>query len=414
MLNFAKKIFPLNRSLTGKDVVKTLKIIKKELPSLKLHSIKSGSKVFDWTVPQEWNVKQAFIIDPQNKKIADFSKNNIHLMGYSTPLKKKLNLRELKKKIYFLKKLPNAIPYVTSYYKKDWGFCLSYNQYKKLKKGKYQIEIDSSLKKGKLFYGELYLKGKSDKEILLSTNICHPSLGNNECSGITLLTYLAKWISKQSRTYSYRIVFVPETIGALCFIKNNFNKLKKNIIGGYTITCVGDERTFSFLPSRNGNTLSDKIALKILKLNKKFYKIYSWLDRGSDERQYCSPNLNLPIASVMRSKYGTYKEYHTSLDDLKKVVTSKGLRQSLTIYKKIINMFEKKYYPISKNIGEPFLKKHGLFNSKEYSNDVRLISDILSYCDGNNDLVDISTLCKTPFDKTKKIVHLLKNKKLID
>lgn len=414
MLNFAKKIFPLNRSLTGRDVIKTLKIIKKELPSLQLCSVKSGTKVFDWTVPKEWNVKKAYIIDPLKNKIADFNKNNIHLMGYSIPINKKLNLSQLKKKIFFLKKLPNAIPYVTSYYKKDWAFCLSYNHFKKLEKGNYKIIIDSSLKKGKLFYGQLFLKGKSNKEILLSTNICHPSLGNNECSGITLLTYLAKWISKQNRKYSYRIVFVPETIGALCFIKKNLNQLKKNTIGGYTITCLGDERIFSFLPSRSGNTLSDKIALKILKANKKIFKTYSWLDRGSDERQYCSPNINLPIASVMRSKYGTYKEYHTSLDDLKKVVTNKGLSQSLNIYKKIINMFEKNYRPISKNIGEPFLKKHGLFNSKKYSNDVRLVSDILSYCDGQNDLVDISTLCKTSFNKVTKVVKRLKNKNLIN
>jgi aminopeptidase-like protein len=413
MINFAKKIFPLNRSLTGKDVVKTLKFIKKEVPSLKLCSIKSGTKVFDWTVPEEWNVRNAFILDPTKKKIADFKKRNIHLMGYSLPIKKKLNLKNLKKKIYFLKKLPNAIPYVTSYYKKDWGFCLTYNQFKKLKKGTYEVKINSSLKKGKLFYGHIYLKGKSKKEILLSTNICHPSLGNNECSGITLLTYLAKWLSKLNKKYSYRIVFVPETIGALCFIKQNYDRLKKNVIGGYTVTCVGDERIFSFLPSRSGNTLSDKIALKILKANKKTYKTYKWLDRGSDERQYCSPNINLPIASVMRSKYATYKEYHTSLDDLKKVVTNKGLNQSLDIYKKIINMFENNYRPVSKNIGEPFLKKHGLFKSKTYTNDVRLISDLLSYCDGQNDLVDISNLCKKPFKKITKFVKLLRNKNLI-
>ena len=170
-------------------------------------------------MPKEWNVKKAYIIDPLKNKIADFNKNNIHLMGYSIPINKKLNLNQLKKKIFFLKKLPSAIPYVTSYYRKDWAFCLSYNHFKKLKKGNYEIMIDSSLKKESLFYGQLFLKGKSNKEILLSTNICHPSLGNNECSGITLLTYLAKWISKQNRKYSYRIVFVPETIGALCFIK---------------------------------------------------------------------------------------------------------------------------------------------------------------------------------------------------
>lgn len=414
MISFAKKIFPFNRSLTGTEVVKTLKIIKKELPSLKLCSVKSRSRVFDWTVPDEWNVKKAYVLSPSKEKVIDFKKNNLHLMGYSIPTKKKLNLRDLKKKLYFIKKLPNAIPYVTSYYKRDWGFCLSYNKFKKLKKGIYKVLINSTLKKGKLFYGHLYLKGKSNKEILLSTNICHPSLGNNECSGPTLLTYIAKWLYKKKNFYSYRIVFVPETIGALCFIKKNLRALKRNVIGGYTITCVGDERTFSYLPSRNGNTLSDKIAIKTLRLNKKKFKVYSWLDRGSDERQYCSPNLNLPVASIMRSMYGTYKEYHTSLDDLKNVVTNRGLKESLKIYKNVIDMFEENYRPISKHIGEPFLKKHGLFNTKSYNKNVRLISDVLSYCDGNNDLIDISNYCKVSFKEILKVIKVLKLKKLLN
>ena len=333
-------------------------------------------------------------------------------MGYSIPFNKTLALNELKKKIYFLKELPNAIPYVTSYYKKDWGFCITYNDYKKLKKGNYKVFINSSLKKGRLSYGQILIKGKSKKEILLSTNICHPSLANNECSGITLLTYLTKWLNKQKLNYSYRIAFVPETIGALCFIKKNLQKLKKNVIGGYTITCVGDERTFSYLPSRNGNTISDKIALKVLNKNKKRFKIYSWLDRGSDERQYCSPNLNLPIASIMRSKYSCFKEYHNSLDRIGTVVTEKAL-ESFKVYKEVIKMFENNFRPKATNLGEPFLKKHGLFKSKVYTKEVRLVSDILSYCDGYNDLIDISEKCKITQKKTLSILNKLKSKKLI-
>jgi aminopeptidase-like protein len=413
MLNFAKKIFPLNRSLTGKDVVKTLNIIKEKLPNLKLYSIKTGSKVFDWTVPKEWNVNNAFIIDPKGKKLADFKKNNIHLMGYSKPVKKILKLKELKKKIYTLKKLPDAIPYVTSYYKKDWGFCLSYNEFKKLKKGRYEINVNSTLKKGKLVYGQLLLKGKSKKEILLSTNICHPSLANNECSGITLLTYIAGWLSKKKLKYSYRIVYVPETIGALCFIKKNLKELQKNVIGGYTITCVGDERSFSYLPSRHGNSISDKIAKKVLDSKVKKYKKYSWLDRGSDERQYCAPNVDLPIASIMRSKYGSYKEYHTSLDTLGKVVTEKGLRGSFKIYKEVIKMFELNYRPITKKFGEPFLKKYGLFKGKVYTKNTKLVADIISFCDGNNDIVDIANNCDISFSETFKVIKILRKKKII-
>ena len=413
MIGFCKKIFPINRSLTGKGVLRTLHLIKKEIPKLKIYSQKSGTKIFDWKVPYEWNVKEAYLITPKNEKIANFRSNNIHLMGYSTPVNKILELKDLKKKIFFLKKLPNAIPYVTSYYKKDWGFCLSYNQFKNLKKGKYKAIINSVLKKGNLNYGHYFIKGRSNKEILLSTNICHPSMANNECSGITLLTFLAKWISKQDLNFSYRIVFVPETIGALCFIKKNIKKLKKNVIGGYTITCVGDEKIFSYLPSRNGNTLSDKIAIKVLQNNKRKFIKYSWLDRGSDERQYCSPNLNLPIASVMRSKYGAYKEYHTSLDKINNVVTNKGLKESLEVYKSIIKLFEKNSRPKAKNVGEPFLKKHGLFNEKKYTKDVRIISDVLSYCDGDNDIMDISNLCKISFDKTLQTINLLYRRNLI-
>lgn len=413
MLEFTKKIFPLNRSLTGKEVIKTLSIIKEKIPNLSIHRVKSRTKVFDWTVPDEWNVKDAYLINPKGKKLADFKLNNIHLMGYSIPIKKTLNLNDLKKKLYYLKKLPNAIPYVTSYYKKDWGFCIKYNDFKKLKKGNYKVFINSSLKKGILSYGHVLIKGKSKKEILLSTNICHPSLANNECSGITLLTYLAEWLNKQKLNYSYRIVFVPETIGALCFIKKNINKLKKNVIGGYTITCVGDDRVFSYLPSRNGNTISDKIAIRVLSRNKKGFKTYSWLDRGSDERQYCSPNLDLPIASIMRSKYSCYKEYHNSLDKIGKVVTEKGLQGSFKVYKEVIKLFEKNYRPIAVNLGEPFLKKHGLFKSKAYTNDVRLVSDILTYCDGDNDLNDIADKCKVDFKKIFSIINKLKKKKLI-
>jgi aminopeptidase-like protein len=413
MLEFTKKIFPLNRSLTGKEVIKTLSIIKEKIPNLSIHRVKSRTKVFDWTVPDEWNVKDAYLINPKGKKLADFKLNNIHLMGYSIPIKKTLNLNDLKKKLYYLKKLPNAIPYVTSYYKKDWGFCIKYNDFKKLKKGNYKVFINSSLKKGILSYGHVLIKGKSKKEILLSTNICHPSLANNECSGITLLTYLAEWLNKQKLNYSYRIVFVPETIGALCFIKKNINKLKKNVIGGYTITCVGDDRVFSYLPSRNGNTISDKIAIRVLSRNKKGFKTYSWLDRGSDERQYCSPNLDLPIASIMRSKYSCYKEYHNSLDKIGKVVTEKGLQGSFKVYKEVIKLFEKNYRPIAVNLGEPFLKKHGLFKSKAYTNDVRLVSDILTYCDGDNDLNDIADKCKIDFKKIFSIINKLKKKKLI-
>ena len=239
-------------------------------------------------------------------------------------------------------------------------------------------------------------------------------MANNELSGPCVTTYIANWLSKRpNNKFTYRIVFIPETIGSITYLSRHYKEMKRNIIAGFNVTCVGDDRVFSYLPSRNGNTISDKIAIRVLSRNKKGFKTYSWLDRGSDERQYCSPNLDLPIASIMRSKYSCYKEYHNSLDKIGKVVTEKGLQGSFKVYKEVIKLFEKNYRPIAVNLGEPFLKKHGLFKSKAYTNDVRLVSDILTYCDGDNDLNDIADKCKVDFKKIFSIINKLKKKKLI-
>ena len=316
----AKKLWPFNRSLTGKGVRQTLNEISKHLPRLSIKSIKSGSKVFDWIIPKEWHVREAYIVTPTGKKICDFSKNNLHLLGYSTSFSGELKLSELKKHLYTLPEQPKAIPYVTSYYEERWGFCLAQDQFNTLKDGIYKVVIDTTLFNGVMNYGELLIKGKSDKEILLSTYICHPSMANNELSGPAVVTFLAKWLLEASKLeYSYRIIFVPETIGSIAYLSLNYKKMKSKTIAGFNVTCVGDDRAYSYLPSRNGRTLSDLIAKHVLKWIDKNYITYSWLDRGSDERQYCAPGIDLPIASILRTKYGMYPEYHSSLDDLKKL-----------------------------------------------------------------------------------------------
>ena len=436
MLNFAKKIWPYNRSLTGKGNEKTLSEIRKFIGKLKIHSIKSGSKVFDWIIPLEWEIKDAYIQNSNKKKIVDFKKNNLHVMGYSKNIDAIMPLDKLKKNIFYLKKIPQAIPYITNYYEKKWGFCMSFNQFKNLKEGDYKIKIDSKFKKGKLIYGEYYKRGKTKKEMFFSTNICHPSLANNELSGILICSELAKWVKKKNFSFSYRFLFLPETIGALAFIKKNIKNLKANVIGGYNVVCVGDERTFSFLPSRDGNTFSDIFGIKILKENKKKFKRYNWLDRGSDERQYCSPGVDLPIASIMRSKYGEYKEYHNSLDKIGTVVTKKGLDESLKIYKKIIEEFEKNFYQINKNFipttlitGEPFLKKRGIKSkvikgdmvpSKTFSKELyyrspnKIIVDIFSLCDGKNSVIDIAKKIKIDFDIVLDLINSLKKEKILE
>ncbi len=314
--DFCKDLWPINRSITGNGVRESLKIIQSYLPDLKIKEIKTGTKVFDWIVPQEWNVTNAWIKCPDGRKICDVNDNNLHLVGYSIPINKLMDFDELNKHLYSLPEQPDAIPYKTSYYEKRWGFCISQNERDTLTTGKYEVYIDSKLSNGSLTYGELIIDGKSSKEVFLSTYICHPSMANNEISGPAVTTFLGDWITKlKNKRYSYRIIFVPETIGSIAYLSKNLNEMKKNIFAGFNITCVGDNRMYSYLPSRNGYTISDRIAKHILKNIDPNFKLYKWTDRGSDERQYCSPNIDLPVISMMRSKYGTFKEYHTSLDD---------------------------------------------------------------------------------------------------
>jgi len=415
--NFARDLWPINRSITGEGVRETLKHIQKHLPELKIHRIASGKKVFDWTIPDEWSVKDAWIKTPSGGKICDFKKNNLHLLGYSSNIKKKITLSELSKNLYSLPKQKNAIPYVTSYYKKKWGFCITEKQRKLLKKGKYEVFIDSNFFKGFLSYGELLIKGSSRKEIFLSTYICHPSMANNEISGIAVTTYLAKWIKDLKKTkYSYRIIFVPETIGSIAYLSKNLKNMKDNIIAGFNITCVGDDRAYSFLPSRKGNTISDIVGKHILKWLDKKYIEYSWSDRGSDERQYCSPHIDLPIVSLMRSKYNEYPEYHTSLDNLVNVVTPKGLEGGYNLLKLAIETVEKNCYPIITVYGEPQLGKRGLYPTLSKVNstkEIKLMMNLITWSDGNHSLLEIAENSNVPIWKLYTILEKLIREKLI-
>ena len=415
-----RSLWPINRSILGKGFNKSLKIIKNEIKTLKIKKIKTDSKVFDWIVPQEWNVTEAWIKDEDGKEIINFKNNNLHLMGYSQPIDKVLNFNQLNAHLYSLKTQPDAIPYVTSYYNKNWGFCLEYKKRKKLnKKKKYHVFIKSKFTKGFLRYGEIILPGRSKKEIFISTYLCHPSLANNELSGPILTSLISSWLEKKkNRFYTYRIIFIPETIGSIVYVKKNLDNLKKRVLAGFVVTCVGDERKYSYLPSRSGDTVSDRIIKKTLNKNKIKYKSYTWLDRGSDERQYCSPGVDLPVASLMRSKYGTYKEYHTSLDVFGKVATTRGLLQSLNIYKKMIQEIETNIYPSATNTCEPHMNKRNLREKTSEKNILskknKLIIDILSYSDGKLSLKDMSKKLDISYKKILIIINFLKKNKLIE
>ena len=414
---FARELWPINRSLTGDGVRETLQRISKHLPALEIKSVPSGTKVFDWTVPKEWHVKKAYIITPSGEKICDFSKNNLHLLGYSIPFEGEISFDELKKHLYTLPDQPKAIPYITSYYKERWGFCLSQEQFDTLENGSYKIVIKSTLFDGELNYGELLIKGKSDKEIFLSTYICHPSMANNELSGPTVVTFLAKWLQEINETdFSYRIIFIPETIGSITYLSKNYKDMKNKIFAGFNVSCVGDDRAYSYLPSRNGKTISDMIAKHVLKwIDPNFIK-YSWFDRGSDERQYCAPGIDLPIASVMRTKYGQYPEYHTSLDNLENVVTPKGLDGGYWAIRKAIEAIERNKKYKTTVLCEPQMSKRGLYttlSTKDANKEVELMMNFISICDGQASLLEIAESLNLPIWELYELVDKLESHSLI-
>jgi len=411
------RLFKINRSITGDGVRQTLTILQEFMPELSINEVPTGTTVFDWTIPKEWKVNDAYIITPGGKKICSFKDNNLHLVGYSTPIHAKLNLSELQNNLYSLPDQPTAIPYVTSYYKEHWGFCLSQHQRDSLEEGVYEVFIDSKLFDGSLSYGELFIKGQSDKEIFISTYVCHPSMANNELSGPAVTTFIAKYLlNKINKRYSYRFVFIPETIGSIAYLSKNIKRLKSKVFAGFNITCVGDNRSYSYVPSRNGNTISDLVAKHVLKHTDPAYKAYEWKDRGSDERQYCSPGVDLPIASIMRTKYGMYEEYHTSMDDLVNVVTPDGLQGGYNIIKLAIESLENNKYPKVNVFCEPQLGKRGMYptiSTKTSSIEVSLMMDIISYSDGNKSLIEIAELCKVPIWQLYPIIEQLINCNLL-
>lgn len=417
MIDLMKLLWPINRSISGDGLRETLKILFSFFEDSKIHEVSSGTKALDWTVPEEWKVKSAILVGPENEIIADFKKNNLHLVGYSIPVDLVLELEDLLEHIYTLPDQPEAIPYVTSYYKKTWGFCISENAKNKLKQGKYKVKIDSSHFDGSISWGELFFPGKVEKEVFFSTYCCHPSMANNELSGPCLATAIANWIRQKDNYYSYRFVFAPETIGSAAILESKKDYLKENVIAAFNLTCVGDERDWSFLPSRQENTYTDKVAKYCMDAFLGSYTEYSWLDRGSDERMYCAPMIDLPMVNVMRTKHGVYPEYHTSLDTIGNVVTAKGLQDSFDFYKKMIDVIENDCVPTSLVIGEPQLGKRSLYPniSKKGSNsNTRNMVNLISYSDGKKSLLEIAKKCNIPFFTILKELNTLVNNDLIE
>ncbi len=416
------KLFPICRSITGDGVRKTLKEIKKKIPGLKIIEVSSGTKVFDWKIPPEWNIKDAYVKDISGKKIINFKLNNLHLVGYSIPVNRIISKKKLLEHLHSLPKQPNAIPYITSYYKKYWGFSVSHNQKLFIKKNyknseKFKVVIKSSFKKkGKLTYGEIILPGKSKQELLMSTYICHPSMANNELSGPIVSMSLIKYFQKKNLNKTLRFIFIPETIGSITYLKKNLQYLKENVVGGYNLSCLGDNRAYSFMSSKYDNSLSDIAAVEAFKRLKIRYKKYSFLDRGSDERQYNSPGIDLPIASIFRSKYGNYPEYHTSLDNFD-LVNIKGLSGGFQVVKTAMNILLNYNIPKIKILCEPQMGKRNLYphlSLKKTNKEVRNFMNFIQYADGTNDLKKISKIINLKHKDTLRIYKILKKKNLIN
>lgn len=417
IFSLAERLFPICRSITGDGVRETLRIIAEHVPELTVHEVPTGSQCFDWTVPEEWNIRDAWVIDPDGNKIIDFQQHNLHVVGYSIPVDKTVSLEELDQHLHSLPDQPQAIPYVTSYYQPRWGFCLTHHQRQSLQPGDYRVLIDSELKEGSLTYGEILLPGESSQEVFLSTYVCHPSMGNNELSGPVVLTFLLKWLnSLPRRRYTYRAVFIPETIGSIVYLSQNWQEMKARVIAGFNISCVGDDRAYSYLPSRTENTLADQVAQHVLQHTDENYHRYRFLDRGSDERQYCSPKIDLPVATVMRTKYGVYPEYHTSLDNLT-VISPEGLFGGYTALQHCLQVLENNIRVSVMVPCEPQLGRRGLYptlSQKGSGDRSRMMMNLLAYADGQRTLLEIAEKIESPMWELVPIVEQLVEHQLLE
>jgi aminopeptidase-like protein len=408
-------LYPICRSITGDGVRKTLNFVQQHI-SLALHEVKTGTPVFDWNVPKEWNIRDAYIKNSRGEKIIDFQKLNLHVLNYSLPINQKIQLEELKKHLISIPDKPDWVPYRTSYYKETWGFCLSHNQLLQMQDDEYEVYIDSTLEDGSLTYGEYFIPGETDEEVLISCHTCHPSLANDNLAGIALTTFLAQYLSQLKLKYSYRFIFIPGTIGSITWLARNETNVDK-IKHGLVVTCIGDPGKSHYKKSRRGNAEIDKAAIHILQRSGQDFVIQEFSPYGYDERQYCSPGFNLPVGCFMRSPHGTYPQYHTSADNLE-LVQPEYLADSLTKFLAVLNIIENNKKYLNQNPKcEPMLGKRGLYSAIGGQTDTKkrelAMLWVLNMSDGENSLLDIAEKSDLEFDLIKETADTLQQFNLL-
>ena len=417
--SYFDRLWPICRSLTGNGFRHSLKILGEIVPWT-VAEIATGTRVFDWTIPREWNVSEAYLEDESGQRVLDFRVNNLHVMGYSVPVDRVLTLDELQPHLYSLPDQPDAIPYLTSYYAERWGFCLTQRQRDALRPGRYRALIRSTLADGHLTLADCVLPSTtgSTSEIMLSSYLCHPSMANNELSGPLTLAFLYRSLANRAdRHFNYRFVIVPETIGAIAYLSREGERLKRDCRAGFVVTCCGDDRTFTYKQSREGNLFVDRISQAVLRERGRPHQVVPFFPSGSDERQYCSPGFNLPFGSLMRSMYGTYPEYHTSLDD-KSVVSMAALRETIDLYLDVFDRMEASpLYVNTVPFGEPMLGPRGLYTTLGGVAKREKVMDwmrfLLNFADGRHELAEIARRAGCSVDDLVPIVDRLKDAGLL-
>jgi aminopeptidase-like protein len=405
----AAKIYPTCRSITGNGVRDTLREVGNHI-ALDVHEVSTGTRVFDWTIPREWNIREAYIKNERGEKIVNFARSNLHVMSYSVPVRQRLSLAELKQHIYTLPNQPDLIPYRTSYYAENWAFCMAHRQFERLRGETYEVVIDSSLSDGSLTYGEYLHRGETEDEFLFSAHICHPSLANDNCSGIALLTHLAKRMSNLKTRYSYRFLFAPGTIGAIAWLARNEDKAQR-IKHGLVVSMVGDAGGPTYKKTRRGNAKIDQAMMNVLRHSGLAPVVTDFSPYGYDERQYCSPGFNLPVGLFQRSKFGTIPEYHTSADNLE-FIRPEHLSKSYRLIAETIDVIENNaiYYNTLPKC-EPQLGKRGLYGAiggdKDSAAANMAMLWILNLSDGTNSLLDIAERADLPFMVVRSTAHVL-------